>query len=37
MFTSTRFPAHVSEGARDLITQLLRKDPNQRIPLDKVA
>ena len=37
MFLFTRFPAHVSEGARDLITQLLRKDPNQRIPLDKVA
>merc|ERR550517_2243559 len=30
-----KFPAHVSEGARDIITQLLRKDPNQRISLDK--
>ena len=35
-FESLRFPAHVSEGARDIITQLLRKDPNQRISLDKV-
>jgi len=30
-----KFPAHVSEGARDIITQLLRKEPNQRISLDK--
>jgi len=30
-----RFPPHVSDGARDLITQFLRKDPNQRITLDK--
>merc|ERR1711892_673525 len=29
-----RFPPHVSDGARDLITQFLRKDPNQRITLD---
>ena len=36
-FESPRFPAHVSEGARDIITQLLRKDPNQRISLDKVG
>lgn len=28
-----RFPEHVSEGARDLITQLLHKQPNSRLPL----
>ena len=27
----------MSEGARDIITQLLRKEPNQRISLDKVS
>ena len=37
IWKSPRFPAHVSEGARDIITQLLRKDPNQRIPLDKAS
>jgi len=31
-----KFPPHVSDGARDIITQLLRKDPTQRIALDKV-
>jgi len=31
-----RFPPYVSEGARDLITQLLRKDPFKRLSLDKV-
>ena len=32
-----RFPDHVSAGARDLITQLLVKDPKDRISLRKVT
>jgi len=31
-----RFPDHVTEGARDLVTKLLRKDPADRLSLDKV-
>jgi aurora kinase A len=31
-----RFPSHVSMGARDLISKLLRHDPNQRLPLIQV-
>ncbi|XP_033754931.1 serine/threonine-protein kinase Aurora-2-like [Pecten maximus] len=31
-----RFPSYVSESAKSLISMLLRHDPNQRIPLDKV-
>ena len=30
------FPAHVSEGARDLIRKLLVKNPRGRLPLSKV-
>jgi len=30
-----RFPPHVTEGAKDLITKLLRKEPNQRMSLDE--
>jgi aurora kinase, other len=32
-----RFPAHVSKDAEDFIRRLLRKDPRQRLPLDKVG
>ena len=31
-----QFPAHVSPEARDFISRLLRKDPKQRLPLDRV-
>lgn len=31
-----RFPSHVSEGARDLITKLLRKDARERLSLEGV-
>jgi len=31
-----RFPPHVTEGARDLVTKLLRKNPADRLSLDKV-
>lgn len=31
-----RFPAYVSEGARDLISKLLQKNPNNRLPLHLV-
>jgi serine/threonine protein kinase len=31
-----KFPSHVSPEARDFISRLLRKDPKQRMPLDKV-
>jgi len=31
-----RFPSHVSEDARDLIIKLLRKNPEDRLSLDKV-
>merc|ERR1739838_1267204 len=31
-----RFPSYVSEGARDLVTKLLRKDPERRIDLADV-
>jgi len=31
-----KFPPHVSDGAKDLIAQLLKKNPEQRISLDKV-
>lgn len=31
-----RFPSYVSEGARNLITKLLRHDPQQRLPLAEV-
>merc|ERR1719431_322344 len=30
-----KYPAHLSTEAKDLITKFLRKDPNQRISLDK--
>jgi len=30
-----RFPPYVSEGARDFVTKLLRKEPSQRISLDE--
>ncbi|GMR32404.1 hypothetical protein PMAYCL1PPCAC_02599, partial [Pristionchus mayeri] len=30
------FPHHVSEGARDLIGKLLKKNPQERLPLKKV-
>ncbi|KAL5021068.1 hypothetical protein ScPMuIL_000223 [Solemya velum] len=30
------FPSYVSEGARDLISKLLRHDPNKRLPLGGV-
>ena len=30
------FPAHVSPNAQHLIRSLLRKDPEQRMPLDQV-
>merc|ERR1719319_1578185 len=30
-----RFPPHVTQGAKDLITKLLRKEPNQRLSLDE--
>ena len=33
----SRFPPHVSEGAKDIISQLLMKDPAKRITLDKVT
>jgi aurora kinase, other len=32
-----RFPPHVREDAQDLIRSLLRKDPEDRLPLDLVA
>ena len=32
-----KFPSSVSEGARDLIRQLLVKDPTKRLPLTDVA
>ncbi|CAH1779539.1 unnamed protein product [Owenia fusiformis] len=31
-----RFPSYVAEGARDLITKLLRHDPAKRLPLEGV-
>ncbi|XP_013382422.1 aurora kinase A-A [Lingula anatina] len=31
-----RFPSHVSDGARDLISKLLRHDPQKRLPLNEV-
>ena len=31
-----RFPSHVSAPARDLVTRLLRKSPEQRLPLEDV-
>lgn len=31
-----KFPLHVSDGARDLIKNLLRHDPNKRLPLNGV-
>ncbi|XP_064607863.1 uncharacterized protein LOC135472331 [Liolophura sinensis] len=31
-----QFPHYVSSGAKDLISKLLRRDPNQRISLDEV-
>jgi aurora kinase A len=31
-----QYPAHVSEGARDLVNSLLKKNPEHRMPLDKV-
>lgn len=31
-----RFPAHVSPDARDFISRLLKKDPRQRMPLERV-
>jgi aurora kinase A len=31
-----RWPSHFSTGARDLIAQLLRRKPNDRLPLPKV-
>lgn len=31
-----RYPAYVTPGARDLISSLLRHDPRDRLPLDKV-
>lgn len=31
-----KFPSHVSEGARDLISKLLRHDPQKRLPLAEV-
>mmetsp|Transcript_4900 Transcript_4900/g.8831 ORF Transcript_4900/g.8831 Transcript_4900/m.8831 type:complete len:317 (+) Transcript_4900:390-1340(+) len=31
-----RFPKHLSEGARDLIRQLLVYDPSKRLPLEQV-
>lgn len=31
-----RIPSYVSEGAKDLITKLLRKNPSDRLPLAKV-
>ncbi|CAG5135920.1 unnamed protein product [Candidula unifasciata] len=31
-----RFPEYVSEGARDLISKLLRHDPRARLPLESV-
>jgi len=30
-----RFPPYVTEGAKDVITKLLRKDPSQRLSLDE--
>lgn len=32
-----RFPEHVSEGARDLIRKLLRKEPSERLPHREVV
>jgi len=32
-----RFPAHVSTEAKDLISRLLRKEPNDRLTLDEVV
>ena len=31
-----KFPAHVSHGARDFISRLLRKNPSQRLSLEGV-
>lgn len=31
-----RFPSHMSDGSKDLISKLLRHDPRQRLPLDGV-
>lgn len=31
------FPAHVSTGARDLVTRLLVRDPRARLPLASIA
>jgi serine/threonine protein kinase len=31
-----KFPKHISPEAQDLVLQLLKKDPNQRLALDKV-
>ncbi|KAG8582323.1 hypothetical protein GDO81_008010 [Engystomops pustulosus] len=31
-----QFPSHVSEGARDLISKLLKHNPNHRLPLKDV-
>ncbi|KAG1695089.1 hypothetical protein DVH05_020731 [Phytophthora capsici] len=31
-----KFPSHVSSEARDLLTKILRHDPQQRIPLERV-
>ena len=30
-----KFPPYVSEGARDFVTKLLRKEPSQRISLEE--
>ena len=32
-----RFPEHVSEGARDLIRKLLKKEPSERLPHREVV
>lgn len=31
-----RFPSHVSNAARDLLTKILKKDPRMRLPLDQI-
>jgi len=31
------FPDHVTQGARDLITKILKKDPRARLPLDEIV
>ena len=31
-----KFPAHVSDGGKDLISKILKNDPNLRLPLDGI-